>query len=95
MTLSTMLFLISAQLAGAAYACLAEEKDLKTHETRVFSAFTRLVQLFGTERAFKFAAAYGYGTSEENEEKKCAEVVDRFNDKYAVIAQKYDLVDGE
>lgn len=83
------------QLAGASYACLAEDQDLKVHETRVFSAYTRLVQMFGTERAFKFSAAYGYGTAEANDEKKCAEIVDQFTDKWAVIAQKYDLVTGE
>ncbi len=83
------------KLAGAAYACLVIDADLKRHEARVFDAYSKLIQLFGTERAFKFSASYGYGTAEQNDEKQCAEVVDQFKDKYAGIARKYDLIDGE
>jgi len=83
------------ELAGAAYACLADDADLKRHEARVFDAYSKLIQLFGTERAFKFSASYGYGTAEQNDEKQCAAIVDRFTDKYGAIAQKYNLIDGE
>ncbi len=83
------------ELAGAAYACLADDADLQRHEVRVFDAYSKLIQLFGSERAFKFSASYGYGTAEPNDEEQCTEIVDQFEDKYGAIAQKYNLVDGD
>jgi hypothetical protein len=83
-------------LAGAVRSCIKEdEAKLTTHETRAFDIYSRITRAFGTDRSFKFAAAYGYGAAEGNEEAECAELIDQFEDKYGVVAAEYGLVDKE
>ena len=69
--------------------------DRKRHEVRVFDAYSKLIQLFGSERAFKFSASYGYGTAEQNDEEQCTRLSTSLTDKYGAIAERYDLVDGD
>lgn len=79
-------------MAGEAFTCLKDEA-LDKHEVRVRSVYDKMIELFGTERAYKFAVAYGYGAAQELESDKCEETVDAFEDKYGAVAEKHELVD--
>jgi len=49
-------------VSGAAHQCLPEA-DRTAHDREVLTAFSGLVRLFGSDRAFFYAAAFGAGTS--------------------------------
>jgi hypothetical protein len=69
-------------LAGRVNGCV-EANALAAHEERVFNMFSRIVQLYGTDRAFRFSAAYGHGATLEVEEDKCPEVIATFEAQIA------------
>lgn len=58
-------------LSGQAYQCLPEP-DRAAHDREVLKAYSGLVRLFGTDRAFFYAAAFGSGTSTNVDTAKCA-----------------------
>ncbi len=64
-------------LSGAAYQCLPEA-DRTAHEREVLKAFSGLVRLFGSDRAFFYAAAFGAGTSMTIDKAKCAGYIEDF-----------------
>jgi hypothetical protein len=64
-------------LSGAAYQCLPEA-DRANHDREVLAAFTGLARLFGTDRAFFYAAAFGAATSMPLDRARCAEYIADF-----------------
>jgi hypothetical protein len=64
-------------VSGAAYQCLPEA-DRTAHDREVLKAFSGLVRLFGSDRAFFFAAAFGAGTSMSIDKSKCASYIEDF-----------------
>ena len=64
-------------VSGAAYQCLPEA-DRTAHDREVLTAFSGLVRLFGSDRAFFYAAAFGAGTSMSLDKTKCASYVEDF-----------------
>lgn len=81
------------ELAGEVFACESDDDKRATHENRVRDIYSELNKLFGTDRAFLFSTAFGYGAASENDEKTCAELTDEFEDRYGAISEKYELVD--
>lgn len=69
--------------SGAAHGCVAEAKQPEV-ERKVLETFNRIGQLFGTDRAFFYAAAFGHGTSVKIEAAKCPEFLDKFQKATAV-----------
>ena len=69
--------------SGAAHGCVAEAKQPEV-ERKVLETFNRIGQLFGTDRAFFYAAAFGRGTSVKIEAAKCPEFLDKFQKATAV-----------
>jgi hypothetical protein len=64
-------------VSGAAYQCLPEA-DRAAHDREVLRAYSGLVQLFGSDRAFFYAAAFGAGTSMSLDKAKCASYIEDF-----------------
>jgi hypothetical protein len=64
-------------VSGAAYQCLPEA-DRTAHDREVLTAFSGLVRLFGSDRAFFYAAAFGAGTSMSLDKTKCATYIEDF-----------------
>jgi hypothetical protein len=64
-------------VSGAAYQCLPEA-DRGGHDREVLKAYSGLVRLFGTDRAFFYAAAFGAGTSTGIDKAKCAAYLEDF-----------------
>lgn len=64
-------------VSGAAYQCLPEA-DRGAHDREVLRAYSGLVRLFGTDRAFFYAAAFGAGTSMTIDKAKCGAYIEDF-----------------
>jgi len=64
-------------VSGAAYQCLPEA-ERTAHDREVLRAYSGLVRLFGSDRAFFYAAAFGAGTSMSIDKKDCAGYVADF-----------------
>jgi len=64
-------------VSGAAYQCLPEA-DRVGHDREVLRAYSGLVRLFGSDRAFFYAAAFGAGTSMAIDKAKCAAYIEDF-----------------
>jgi len=64
-------------VSGAAHQCLLEA-DRTAHDREVLTAFSGLVRLFGSDRAFFYAAAFGAGTSMSLDKTKCATYIEDF-----------------
>ena len=64
-------------VSGAAYQCLPEA-DRNAHDREVLKAYSGLVRLFGSDRAFFYAAAFGAGTSMAIDKAKCAAYIEDF-----------------
>lgn len=64
-------------VSGAAYQCLPET-ERAAHDREVLKAFSGLVRLFGSDRAFFYAAAFGAGTSMSLDKAKCASYIEDF-----------------
>jgi hypothetical protein len=63
--------------SGAAHGCVPEAKQAEV-ERKVLNTFNRIGQLFGTDRAFFYAAAFGHGTTVKVEAAKCPEFLEKF-----------------
>lgn len=81
------------ELAGEVFACEGDEPKRDKHEARVSEIYSELNKLFGSNRAFIFSVAFGYGAANEQDEKTCTELTDEFEDRYGAISKKYDLID--
>jgi hypothetical protein len=64
-------------VSGAAYQCLPEA-DRTAHDREVLKAYSGLVRLFGSDRAFFYAAAFGAGTGMSIDKAKCANYIEDF-----------------
>jgi hypothetical protein len=64
-------------LSGATYQCLPESART-AHDREVIKAFSGLVRLFGSDRAFFYAAAFGAGTTISIDKAKCATYIEDF-----------------
>lgn len=64
-------------LAGLARVCVAgtQQSDL---EREVLDLNGSIARLLGTDRAFLFSTAFGYGTSIKVEQKDCAEILKNY-----------------
>lgn len=69
-------------LAGLARGCVVETQraDLEREALDLHAAISRLL---GTDRAFLFSAAFGYGTTVQVEVKECAEVLKSYDARVA------------
>lgn len=63
-------------VSGAAYQCLERDKRL-AHEREVLAAYDGLVRMFGSDRAFYYAAAFGAGSTDGLDRSKCASFLER------------------
>jgi hypothetical protein len=77
-------------LAGLSRGCVARAQagDL---EREVVNLHGTIGRLLGTDRAFLFAAAFGYGSSLQIPTEECADVLDR----YAAQAQSFRTKTGD
>ena len=64
-------------MSGAAYQCLSET-ERTAHDREVLKAYSGLVRLFGSDRAFFYAAAFGAGTSMSIDKTKCSGYIEDF-----------------
>ena len=64
-------------VSGAAYQCLAEA-ERAAHDREVLKAYTGIARLFGTDRAFFFAAAYGAGATTSLDKAKCPSYIEDY-----------------
>lgn len=69
--------------SGAAFACVGEAKQPEV-ERKVLDTFNGIARLFGTDRAFFYAAAFGNGTTHKVDPAKCPEFLDKFQKATAV-----------
>ena len=69
-------------LAGLARGCVVEAQraDLEREALDLHAAIGRLL---GTDRAFLFSSAFGYGTTVQVETKDCAEVLSTYDQRVA------------
>jgi hypothetical protein len=77
-------------VSGAAFQCAASNQA-QTLEKDARKAFTGIVQLFGSDRAFFYAAAYGAGATGNIDRNKCAQYTRQFQESM----QKNTLKRGE
>jgi hypothetical protein len=68
--------------AGAAWQCSAEDAR-GAAESDALTAYNGLVRLFGTDRAFGFAAAFGAGTTATVPKEECDSHIAAFEDGMA------------
>ena len=64
-------------ISGAVYQCLPEA-GRAAHDREVLKGYTGIVRLFGTDRAFFYAAAFGAGTAMSIDKAKCASYIEDF-----------------
>jgi hypothetical protein len=69
--------------AGAAYQCTPEsEREKLVSDVR--RAYTRIGQLFGTDRAFYFAVHFGHATDGPFDKAKCPELLKKLRESILV-----------
>jgi hypothetical protein len=61
-------------VSGQAFQCHTKEQQAKLERTALDVA-TNVLRLFGSDRAFFFAAAFGAGMTEQMDTKKCPEAI--------------------
>lgn len=65
--------------SGIAFQCLPPEEAAEL-EQDAMKAFTGIVRLFGSDRAFFYAAAYGSGATAEVDRSQCEQRVREFRE---------------
>jgi hypothetical protein len=73
--------------SGAAHGCVPEAKQAEV-ERKVLDTFHHIGRLFGTDRAFFYAAAFGRGTTTKVEAAKCPEFLEKFQKATALRGGK-------
>ena len=73
--------------SGAAFSCVGEAKQAEV-ERKVLENFNGIARLFGTDRAFFYAAAFGNGTTHKVDQAKCPEFLDKFQKATAMSGGK-------
>ena len=61
-------------VTGQAFACHSKEQQ-KNLEATAFTVGTNILRLFGSDRAFFFAAAFGAGSSQTVDAAKCPALI--------------------
>jgi hypothetical protein len=69
--------------SGAAFACVGEAKQPEV-EHKVLDTFNGIARLFGTDRAFFYAAAFGNGTTHKVDPAECSGFLKKFEEATAV-----------
>jgi len=69
-------------LAGLARGCVVETQRVDL-EREALDLHAGIARLLGTDRAFLFSSAFGYGTTVEIETKDCAEVLTTYEARVA------------
>jgi hypothetical protein len=69
-------------LAGLARGCVVETQQADL-EREVLDLHAAIGRLLGTDRAFLFSSAFGYGTNVQVETKECAEVLSTYEQRVA------------
>jgi hypothetical protein len=64
-------------VSGAAYQCLPEA-ERAAHDREVLKGYTGIARLFGTDRAFFYAAAFGAGTGTSIDKARCPSYIEDF-----------------
>jgi len=64
-------------LAGLARGCVTSEQQTAL-EREALDLHSEIARLLGTDRAFLFAGAFGYGTSVATETAECQDVLSRY-----------------
>jgi hypothetical protein len=76
-------------VSGQAFACHTKEQQAKLERTAL-SVGTNILRLFGSDRAFFFAAAFGAGSSAAVDQAQCPAIVkqaDEMVTKLKVLSQ--------
>jgi hypothetical protein len=73
--------------SGAAYGCVPEAKQVDV-ERKVLETYNHIARLFGTDQAFFYASAFGYGTTIKVEASKCPEFLAKFEKATALGGAK-------
>lgn len=68
--------------AGLARGCVAEAQR-EAFEKDVLDIHASITRLLGTDRAFLFSAAFGYGSSVETEVENCADILKEYETRTA------------
>ena len=69
-------------MTGLARGCVVPEQRAKLEKEAVDLAAV-IARLFGTDRSFLYASAFGYGTSMKIDVKECAEVLKQYEQRVA------------
>lgn len=73
--------------SGAAFGCVPAARQAEI-ERQAMDTFHHIGRLFGTDRAFFYAAAFGNGTTIKVEAAKCPEFLDKFQKAAALRGRK-------
>lgn len=73
--------------SGAAFSCVGEARQAEV-ERKVLDNFNGIARLFGTDRAFFYAAAFGNGTTHKVDPAKCPEFIEKFQKAAATRGMK-------
>jgi hypothetical protein len=65
-------------VSGAAFQCAKANQQAAAMEREVMRVFSGITRLFGTDRAFFYAAAYGAGATTTIDRTKCADYTRQF-----------------
>jgi hypothetical protein len=63
--------------SGAAFSCVADARTAEI-ERKIIDTYQRIARLFGTDRAFFYAAAFGRGTAFEIDQSECPAFLEKF-----------------
>jgi hypothetical protein len=77
-------------VTGQAFQCHTKEQQVKLEKTAL-NVGTNIMRLFGSDRAFFYAAAFGAGAAEQLDTKKCAGIIkqaDEMVKKLNVLASR-------
>ena len=72
-------------VSGQACQCRAAGPDRTQHERQALEIATGVLRLFGSDRAFYYAAAFGAGVSNELDAAACPEVVKQYDAMLAKV----------
>ena len=73
-------------LTGLALGCVASEQRTRL-EREALDLNAEITRLFGTDRAFLFAASFGNGTGVELKTEDCKTVIDRYSARVVKFRQ--------
>jgi hypothetical protein len=70
--------------SGQAFQCQSKQEQTRLEKTALDIA-TNVLRLFGSDRAFYFAAAFGAGATEKMDDKSCSEAATQFREMTAKL----------